>query len=92
MDMTVPAFQTAALYELREELGRGDVPLGEIQAFARRALEICRRYPGELPEEALRPLVREFPDLSRAFVAVLKRAEADKAGDEIEALRSKLNG
>ena len=88
--MTTLAFQTAALYELREELGRGDVPLGEIQAFARRALEICRRHPGELPEEALKPLVREFPELSRAFVAVLKRAEADKAGQEIEALRSKL--
>lgn len=89
--MTTLAFQTAALTELREELGRGDVPLGEIQEFARRALKICQKHPQGLPYEALKPLIADFPELSRAFVAAVTRAEADKTDQEIEALRSKLS-
>ncbi len=89
--MTTPAFQTAALAELRDELGRGDIPLGEIQEFARRVLKICQAYPDDLPEDALKPLIGEFPELSRAFVAALRQAEADRTGREIDALRSKLS-
>ena len=89
--MTTPAFQAAALAELREELGRGDIPLGDIQEFARRVLGICRRHPEALPDDALKPLISEFPGLSRVFVASVRRAEADKTSRDIDELRSKLS-
>lgn len=89
--MTTPAFQDAALSELRDELGRGDIPLGQIQEFARRVLRICAEHPADLPEAALKPLIEDFPELSRAFVAAVKRAEADTTERAIEELRSKLS-
>lgn len=89
--MTTPAFQDAALTELRDELGRGDIPLGQIQDFARRVLGICEAHPTDLPEDALRPLIEDFPELSRVFVAAVRRAEADRTEREIGELRSKLS-
>lgn len=89
--MTTLAFQSAAIAELKGELARGEVPFGDIQEFARQVLKICGEHPAGLPDSALKPLIAEFPGLSRTLVAAVKIAEAHKVDKDIQDLRSKLS-
>jgi hypothetical protein len=89
--MTTPAFQAAVLDEIRGDLARADIPFGDIQAFARRVLQISRDYPDQLPEEALKPLIAEFPELTRALLGAVKRTEEERRLQALEDLKRRLS-
>lgn len=89
--MTTAAFQQAVLEEIRGDLARAEIPFGDIQTFARRVLALSRDYPDQLPEEALKPLVAEFPELTRVLLVPLKKKEEEDAKIQAEAIRRKLS-
>ena len=89
--MKTTDFQRMALEEIREELTRGEVPFGQIQALARGILELSRSYPAELDEVALKPLLAEFPEMARVLLAPLKRADQEKSRRALEELRGKFS-
>ncbi len=62
--MTKQRFQERALGRIREELGRGTMPLARIRAFAAAAIDLGAAHPEEIPSDAIAAVLSAYPEFA----------------------------